>query len=121
MGHQCLMRREDRSSISSFTLADLGGKLSGHTVILRSQKVCSPSIHYAGANAASALRTASKLRSLARTAQAIRASLLASAIASTLWWRRFFAASIQDFRPCFSQLTGLTSTTQAACTNSFLR
>jgi hypothetical protein len=36
---------------------------------------------------------------LLRTAQAIRASLLASAIASTLWCRRFLAASIHDLSP----------------------
>src|ERR1700730_8959380 len=41
----------------------------------------------------------SNLRSLLRTAQAMRASLLASAIASTLWCRRFLAASIQDLSP----------------------
>ena len=38
-------------------------------------------------------------RSLRRTAQAIRASLLASAIASTLWCNLFLAASIQVLRP----------------------
>src|ERR1700730_12756047 len=36
---------------------------------------------------------------LLRTAQAMRASLLASAIASTLWCSRFLAASIQDLSP----------------------
>jgi hypothetical protein len=41
----------------------------------------------------------SNLRSLLRTAQAMRASSLASAIASTLWCRRFLAASIQDLSP----------------------
>src|SRR6266498_1041009 len=51
-------------------------------------------------------------RSLLRTAQAIRASLLASAIASTLWCSRFLAASIQGLSPWRSQLLGLISTTQ---------
>jgi|SRR5580704_8181329 hypothetical protein len=46
----------------------------------------------------------SKSRPLASTAQAMRASLLASAIASTLWCSRFLAASIQDLRPWRSQL-----------------
>ena len=41
----------------------------------------------------------SNSRSLARTAQAMRASLLASAIASTLWCNLFLAASIQALRP----------------------
>jgi hypothetical protein len=36
---------------------------------------------------------------LLRTAHAMRASLLASAMASTLWCSRFLAASIHDFRP----------------------
>jgi hypothetical protein len=39
------------------------------------------------------------LRSLLRTAQAMRASLLASAIASTLRCSRFLAASIQGLSP----------------------
>src|ERR1700681_1154210 len=59
----------------------------------------------------------SNLRSLLRTAQAMRASLLASAIASTLWCSRFLAASIQGLSPWRSQVVGFTSTTQAACTN----
>jgi hypothetical protein len=41
----------------------------------------------------------SKARPLASTAQAMRASLLASAIASTLWCNRLLAASIQDLSP----------------------
>src|ERR1700704_5125783 len=59
----------------------------------------------------------SNLRSLLRPAQAMRASLLASAIASTLWCSRLLAASIQGLSPCRSQLLGLISTTHAACTN----
>jgi hypothetical protein len=42
---------------------------------------------------------ASKSRPWARTDQAMRASLLASAIASTLWCYRLLAASIQDLSP----------------------
>src|ERR1700730_566871 len=53
----------------------------------------------AGRDAVSSVLTHSKARPLLRTAQAIRASLLASAIASTLWCNRFLAASIQDLRP----------------------
>ena len=52
----------------------------------------------AGRDAISSVLTHSKARPLLRTAQAIRASLLASAIASTLWCNRFLAASIQDLR-----------------------
>src|SRR5271169_2212981 len=60
---------------------------------------------------------ASKLRPRARTLQAIRASVLASAIARTLRCSRFLAASIHGLSPCRSQLCGLISTTHAACTN----
>src|SRR6266568_7514374 len=66
-------------------------------------------------HAASSL--ASKTRPLANTLQAMRASLLASAIASTLRCSRFLAASIQGLNPWRSQLFGLISTTHAACTN----
>src|SRR5204863_8314237 len=52
-----------------------------------------------------------------KTPHAMRASLLASAIARTLRCSRFLAASIRCLSPCRSQLIGLMSTTQAACTN----
>jgi len=59
-----------------------------------------PIIKAAGIKAGGALvLTHSKARPLWRTAQAMRASLLASAIASTLRWRRLLAASIQYLRP----------------------
>src|SRR6516165_4192930 len=48
----------------------------------------------------------------------MRASLLARAIASTLWCSRWAAASIQGWRPWRSQVAGLSSTTRAAWTNS---
>jgi len=47
----------------------------------------------------------------------MRPSLLASAIASTLRCSRFLAASIQGLSLWRSELLGLISTTQAACTN----
>src|SRR6266536_4730883 len=47
----------------------------------------------------------------------MRASLLASAMASTLWCNRFLAASSQGLSPWRSQLLGLISTTHAAWTN----
>src|SRR5436190_4894497 len=127
------MRREDRSSISSHPLADLGGYqllglLHRSHLVLRSSFVragrpflrpglsrcqaprtravkvgrCAWLASRAGAarprldgpehgatlqadwGAVASLLTHSKLRSLWRTAQAMRASLLASAIASTL-------------------------------------
>ena len=53
----------------------------------------------AGRTPASSVLVSSKARPLASTAQAMRASLLASAIASTLWCNRFLAASIQDLSP----------------------
>src|SRR3981189_2145094 len=53
----------------------------------------------AGRDAVSSVLTHSKARPLLRTAQAIRASLLASAIASTLWCRAFLAAPIHDLSP----------------------
>ena len=57
----------------------------------------------------------SNLCSLLRNA--MRASLLASAIARTFGCSRFLAASIQGLSPWRSQVVGFTSTTQAACTN----
>src|SRR6202041_1879335 len=71
----------------------------------------------AGRTLASSVLVSSKARPLASTAQAMRASLLASAIASTLWCNRLLAASIQDLSPERSQSFILTSTTHAACTN----
>ena len=56
-----------------------------------------------------------------RHGHAMRASLLASAIATTLRCSRFLAASIQRLSPCRSQLIGLIRTTQAACTNKTRR
>src|SRR4029453_4287768 len=96
------MRREDRSSISSYPLADLGG---GRAIGLHFFAFALPNL------------VASKCRPCARTLQAIRASLLASAIASTLRGSRFLAASIKDLSPWASPLFGLISTTHAACTN----
>jgi hypothetical protein len=54
---------------------------------------------YAGRDAIASVLTHVKVRPLLRTAHAMRASLLASAMASTLWCSRFFAASIQDLSP----------------------
>src|ERR1019366_3392830 len=68
-----------------------------------------------------AIDLASKSRPWARTDQAMRASLLASAIASTLRCSRFLAASLQDLSPWRSQIFGLISTTHAACTNKTRR
>src|SRR6516162_8982639 len=48
----------------------------------------------------------SKLRPPCRTPQTMRAILLASAIASLKRLSRRAAASIQDLRPCFTQLCG---------------
>src|ERR1700742_384311 len=145
------MRREDRTSISSHPLADLGWKLLiglRHRLLLISRSsfvLCSsqgpflrpgpqnvdrvarkggqgrpsrlafgsvprcpaaPSPRRARAagqagrtTPASSVLVSSKARPLASTAQAIRASLLASAIASTLWCNRLLAASIQDLSP----------------------
>ena len=53
----------------------------------------------AGRTPASSVLVSSKARPLASTTQAMRASLLASAIASTLWCNRLLAASIQDLSP----------------------
>src|ERR1700756_3730291 len=54
---------------------------------------------HAGRDAIASVLTNSKSRPLLRTAHAMRASLLASAMASTLWCSRFLAASIQDLSP----------------------
>src|ERR1700722_17873935 len=64
--------------------------------------------------AASSTFLTSKARPRARTLQAMRASLLASAIASTLRCSHFLAASIQGLSPWRAQLLGLISTTHAA-------
>jgi hypothetical protein len=58
-----------------------------------------PAKRQAGRTPASSVLVSSKARPLASTAQAMRASLLASAIASTLWCNRLLAASIQDLSP----------------------
>ena len=141
-------RREDRTSISSHPLADLGWKLLiglRHRLLLisRSSFVRAKGRSFvparrtsiasragavkagrrawlaagsgvaglrldraehgredqAGRTLASSVLVSSKARPLASTAQAMRASLLASAIASTLWCKRFLAASIQDLSP----------------------
>src|SRR5260370_857998 len=60
-------------------------------------------------------------RPRARTARAMRASLLASAIASMLRWSRFDACSIQGHKPRIAVLDRRARTTCAACTNSVLR
>src|SRR5262245_65650060 len=56
----------------------------------------------------------SKLRPPCRTPHTMRAILLARAIASLKRLSRRAAASIQDLRPCFSQLCGRSSTARAA-------
>src|ERR1700692_858795 len=106
------MRREDRTSISSHPLADLGWKLlKGYVIACSSYRavplfepMAVPSSRrayedQAGRTLASSVLVSSKARPLASTAQAMRASLLASAIASTLWCNRLLAASIQDLSP----------------------
>src|SRR3974390_90788 len=62
-------------------------------------------------------RTRTHLSLPAKTPHAMRASLLASAMARTLRCSLFLAASIQCLSPCRSQLIVLISTTHAACTN----
>src|SRR5437879_2817599 len=142
------MRREDRSSILSYPLADLGWKLLiglRHRLLVISRssfvRAKGPFLRPGPQNVdrvarrggqgrpsrlacgglrrcqaaprprrarredqadrtpASSVLVSSKARPLASTAQAIRASLLASAIASTLWCNRLLAASIQDLSP----------------------
>src|SRR5205814_1516408 len=158
-------RSEDRTSISSHPLADLGWKLliglrhrlllisrssfvraKGRSFVPARRAPIAPRLprsrrslatpepaasqarrpaltaparreDQAGRTLASSVLVRSKARPLASTAQAMRASLLASAIASTLWCSRRLAASIQDLSPWRSQLFGLISTTHAACTN----
>src|SRR5262245_9473226 len=67
--------------------------------------------------------TYSKARPLWRTAQAMRASLFASAIASTLWCSRCLAASIHDLSPYRSHCLRptLTNTTQTTSPTSVRR
>src|SRR5262245_58709419 len=95
----CACRRAARKGSSRLAVAlalPLAPALPGHALT-------GPSTarreDQAGRDAIASLLTHSKARPLLRTAQAMRASLLASAIASTLWCNRFLAASIQDLRP----------------------
>ena len=97
------MRREDRSSISSYSSRrPRPVRACGYIIACPCNVFGDP---------------ASNERPCARTLQAMRASLLASAIANTLRCSRFLAASIQGFSPWRSQILGLISTTHAACTN----
>ena len=48
----------------------------------------------------------------------MRASLLASAAAKTLWWRRVAAAASHPWSPNFAQLPGFASTARAPMMNS---
>ena len=101
-------RREDRTSISSHPLADLGWKLliglcHRFLLISRSSFVRSKGRSFVPARRASSRSDACIVgprqfegASFSQPAQAMRASLLASAIASTLWCNRLLAASIQD-------------------------
>src|SRR5262245_14137591 len=74
------MRREDRSSISFYPLADLGG--DGLVYLISRPFLVPPD--YVDYALAAVIVLASKFRPRARTLQAMRASLLARAIASTL-------------------------------------
>src|SRR6516225_7476620 len=60
---------------------------------------CARRKDHAGQDAIASVLMHAKARPLLSTAHAMRASLLASAMASTLWCSRFFAASIQDLSP----------------------
>jgi hypothetical protein len=88
------MRREDRSSISSHPSRRprqvvVSNCISGFFNLPLDDQT----------DGAGTVDLTSKLRPRARTLQAMRASLFASAIASTLRCNRFLAASIQDLRP----------------------
>ena len=72
---------------------------SCRAVVPSSRPVVARREHHAGRDAITSVLTHSKARPLLRTAHAMRASLLASAMASTLWCSRLFAASIQDLSP----------------------
>jgi hypothetical protein len=93
----CACRRAARKGPSRLAVAlalSLAPALPGHALTARARRE-----DQAGRDAIASVLTHSKARPLLRTAQAMRASLLASAIASTLWCSRFLAASIQDLRP----------------------
>ncbi len=75
----------------------------------RTTSLCAPHLgrgDQTGRMVAPSIFLTSKFRPQARTLQAMRASLLASAIASTLRCSRFLAASIQGLSPWRSQLLG---------------
>src|SRR5882672_371966 len=110
--------KTDPPSLRILSQTSAGEGVWGHHVIACPFNAFSDQADWA---AASLNLLASKERPCARTLQAIRASLLASAIARTLRCSRFLAASIQDLSPWRSQLFGLISTTHAACTNNTRR
>jgi hypothetical protein len=88
------VRREDRSSISSHLSRRprqvvVSNYISGFLNLPLDDQT----------DGVGTIELTSKLRPRARTLQAMRASLFASAIASTLRCNRFVAASIQDLRP----------------------
>ena len=115
------IRWEDQISISSHPLADLGEQIvlirlghSGPPHLFHAHLALDDQVAWA---VALVFVRASKFPPRARTPQAMRASLLASAIARTLRCRRFLAASIQGLSPWRSQLFGLISGERTACTN----
>src|SRR6266581_776221 len=111
------MRWKDHFSISCFSLADLGGQ----RIVWRLHRVSPYRERFVLTHAAwgaGFIGLTSKLRPPWRTPQAMRAILLASAIASLNRLSRRAAASIQDLRPCFSQLCGRSRTARAAWTKS---
>src|SRR6266508_77032 len=110
------MRWKDHFSISCFSLADLGGQNDRGAYIAYPDRERFVLIHAAWG--AGFIGLTSKLRPPWRTPQTMRAILLASAIASLNRLSRRAAASIQDLRPCFSQLCGRSRTARAAWTNN---
>jgi hypothetical protein len=96
------MRWEDHFSISSFLSQTSVGKRSWR--LHRVSPDCEHFVLIHAAWDAGFIGLTSKLRPPCRTPHTMRAILLASAIASLKRLSRRAAASIQDLRPCFSQL-----------------
>src|ERR1700758_5468684 len=138
-------RRRDRSPILQIQLADLGGYLllpSGALGLTEAIPSEPPSLARPDGRAtmaekggghpfgeperahvipAAVLRRGSYSRCCARTLHAMRGSLLARAVASTLWGNRWAAAASQGPKPCFIQFFGRSRTTRAACMKSMRR
>jgi hypothetical protein len=136
-------RRRDRCPSPQIQLADLGGcllllsglrineaipseppslaRLIRRATRRRGMAVIPWRTRASSYHTAAALRRASYTRCCESTVHAMRASLLARAVTSTLWCNRCAAAASQGPKPCLIQFLGRSRTTRAACRKSMRR